>query len=651
MQYAENLSSRRFHDHIIEASPSVIYVFDIRDRRNVFVSRGIAATLGYSEKKDLKDGEFICSVMHPDDWQPFLAYLAGLANLPHGETAEFEYRMRHISGAWRWFHSRDKVFTRNGDGTVRETIGTATDITERKDTEEKIRFMADLSHALLPLADPGEIMTVAVRMLGEYLDVDRCVYAEVEADEDQFMIMGEYTRGAMPQIVGRYRMSDFGARELKILRENQAYVVNNIEVESPAGTDLSGYERANIRSLVCVPLNKSGSFVARIAVHQSTPRSWSAAEIELLGKVANRCWESVERARALRRLKESDDRYRAFIANSSEAIWRFEIEQPIPVALPLDEQIEMLYKHGYLAECNDAMARMYGYDTADQIVGARVGDLMPRSEPQNIAYLHALRRNDYRLTDFETHEVDRYGNTKYFLNNLTAVQENGMVVRGWGTHRDITEQKRTADVLRSSEERLRRITDATQDALWEIDLKTHHLWWSEGARPLFGRSPGELQIGLEDWYEGIHPEDVDRVRTQFEKFMSGPDSNWADQYRFRRADGRYVHIEDQGQKFFDENGAPARIAGAMVDITERKLAEVALRESEERYRLLTEFSPDDSFGQPRNVADPWHCARGRCRTEHLRIRRPGIFGSCSRLYASADDKQWQADASRGRVPE
>jgi PAS domain S-box-containing protein len=197
MQYAENLSRRRFHDHIIEASPSVIYVFDIRDRRNVFVSRGIAANLGYSEKKDLKDGEFICSVMHPDDWQPFLAYLGGLANLPHGETAEFEYRMRHISGAWRWFHSRDKVFTRNGDGTVRETIGTATDITERKDTEEKIRFMADLSHALLPLADPGEIMTVAVRMLGEYLDVDRCVYAEVEADEDQFMIMREYTCGAM----------------------------------------------------------------------------------------------------------------------------------------------------------------------------------------------------------------------------------------------------------------------------------------------------------------------------------------------------------------------------------------------------------------------------------------------------------------------
>ena len=74
--------------------------------------------------------------------------------------------------------------------------------------------------------------------------------------------------------------------------------------------------------------------------------------------------------------------------------------------------------------------------------------------------------------------------------------------------------------MRKGEERLRRITDATSDALWEINLKTRRLWWSEGARPLFGHSPGELDIGLEDWYRGIHPEDVDLVRAKFETFYA-----------------------------------------------------------------------------------------------------------------------------------
>src|SRR5215831_13376297 len=71
MQFAENFSlSGRLAD-ITEASPCVIYIFDIRERRNVFVNRGIAAMLGYSDETDVKKAEFIRSVMHPDDWQPW----------------------------------------------------------------------------------------------------------------------------------------------------------------------------------------------------------------------------------------------------------------------------------------------------------------------------------------------------------------------------------------------------------------------------------------------------------------------------------------------------------------------------------------------------------------------------------------------------
>jgi len=469
------------------------------------------------------------------------------------------------------------------------------DVTERKRMEEKTHFLTNLNQALRPLADPEEIMGAAARMLGEYLGVDRCAYAEIEPNGKYLCVKSEHTRGAPPRGASRFTVDDLGPEALRMMRADRPFVVNNVETEAPEGRDLSPFRQAEIQAMICVPLKKNGNYVAMAIVSQNTPRHWEPWEVELASKVANKCWESIQMAKAVRSLKESDERYRAFIANSSEAIWRIELEQPIPVNLSEDEQIEMVFKYAYLAECNDAMARMYGYETADQIVGARIRDLIVRSDPRNIDQIRAFRRSGYNITDSESREVDRHGNTKYFLNNLIGIIENGAVVRAWGTQRDITKLKRAEEAARESEGRLRRISEATQDSIWEIDLKTNLLWWSEQARPLFWNHSGDWRPGVKDWYDRIHPEDVGRVRDRFEQFLRNYDCAWSDEYRFRRADGSYVHIFDQGRKFYDESGTPILIAGAMTDITERKQAEEARRESEERFTKAFRASPDGLF--------------------------------------------------------
>src|SRR5215218_66490 len=147
-------------------------------------------------------------------------------------------------------------------------------------------------------------------------------------------------------------------------------------------------------------------------------------------------------------VRESEERYRSFVEQSTESIWRFELEEPCPTDLAPDEQVEHFYRHGYLAECNDAMARMYGYARAQEIVGARLGDLLPSSIPENVEYLRAFVRSGYRLADAESQEVDRHGNTKYFMNNLTGIVENESLVQVWGTQRDITERKRAEEALK-----------------------------------------------------------------------------------------------------------------------------------------------------------------------------------------------------------
>ncbi len=151
-------------------------------------------------------------------------------------------------------------------------------------------------------------------------------------------------------------------------------------------------------------------------------------------------------------LRASDERYRSFIENSSEGIWRIEMEQPIDTALPASEQVELAFQHGMLAECNDAMARMYGFNHASDLIGARLGDLMPRTA-ENEAYLKAFINSGHILNGGESEERDKDGLPVFFSNNLVGIVENGKLLRAWGTQSDITDRKLTEEALRESDRR------------------------------------------------------------------------------------------------------------------------------------------------------------------------------------------------------
>ena len=127
------------------------------------------------------------------------------------------------------------------------------------------------------------------------------------------------------------------------------------------------------------------------------------------------------------------------------------MEEPVPISLPADEQIDLFYRHAYLAECNDAMAHMYGYGAAAELVGARLGDLLPQSDPANLEYLRAFVATGYRLTEAETNEVGRDGRPRYFVNNLFGIVQDGRLVRAWGSQRDVTERRLTLERLQQAQ--------------------------------------------------------------------------------------------------------------------------------------------------------------------------------------------------------
>ncbi|MBV9957053.1 MAG: PAS domain S-box protein, partial [Acidobacteria bacterium] len=286
-------------------------------------------------------------------------------------------------------------------------------------------------------------------------------------------------------------------------------------------------------------------------------------------------------------LRVSEERYRAFITNSSEGIWRFELDEPVSIHLPADEQIELYYRHGYLAECNDAMARMYGYQHPSEIEGARLGDLLVREDPHNVEYLRAFIAADYRLTDAESVEVDREGRRRYFSNNLVGVIVNGCTVRGWGTQRDMTERKRIEDELRATKQRLQLVADHAPVLITYCDEQLTYKFVNKPYAARFGLHPSQVvgktfpEVMGEEAYAVIEPY-VDAV-------LRGERVAFEIEVPYAGLGARHMWAA-----YEPEVDAAARVTGfvaAILDITERKRAEMALRESEERFAKAFEASP------------------------------------------------------------
>ncbi len=124
---------------------------------------------------------------------------------------------------------------------------------------------------------------------------------------------------------------------------------------------------------------------------------------------------------------------------------------------------------------------------------------------------------------------------------------------------------------RDLEERYRLLNLATNDVVWDWDVRLDTLWWGEGLQRLLGYHESEVQNVLSWWVERVHPEDRARVDASLQAAATRG-TNWNEEYRFLRRDGRYADIQDRGHVMHDPSGATVRMIGTMQDITERKQA-------------------------------------------------------------------------------
>ena len=202
-------------------------------------------------------------------------------------------------------------------------------------------------------------------------------------------------------------------------------------------------ERERVRESVGAPVGQWTDFRTRTRQGAILDTIWANAPLSDGG------WLAIGMDVSDRR--RAEERYRAFIAQSSEGVSRLEIDPPVPLTLPEDEQIDRLYSGARIAECNDAMARMYGHKEARELIGSPLAELHNVGDPANREQIRAFIRAGYRLSDSETREHAKDGKPRVFLNNVVGFIENGHLVRVWGTQRDVSDQRHLEEQFRQAQ--------------------------------------------------------------------------------------------------------------------------------------------------------------------------------------------------------
>ena len=156
----------------------------------------------------------------------------------------------------------------------------------------------------------------------------------------------------------------------------------------------------------------------------------------------------------------------------------------------------------------------------------------------------------------------------------------GLWMLGRGARREQDMQRsiaQSAELQARSEARFQLVASATSDAIWDWDIATGELWWSEGFRTHYGWDWREAAANLGGWEALVHPDDRARVVASLDAALAGDANDWQAPYRIRRADGSYADVEDRGRILRDADGRAIRAVGGMLDVTRQRRDEADLR--------------------------------------------------------------------------
>ncbi|HYE78389.1 MAG TPA: PAS domain S-box protein [bacterium] len=514
--------SLHFSQKVTNTLSDIIYILDLTTRETNYLSRQtVLDYLGYSpeESRGWTLDQVVARIFDPEDIPLYQDFAARRQQAKDDEVVEMEIRMRAADGSARWMNVRNQVFQRDAQGQVSQVLGITRDVTARKEAE------VELARTQKNLTDFLENGAIGLHWVGNDGTILWVNQAELE-------LLG-YTRD---EYVG-HNIQEFHA---------DPATIQDILSRLHRDETLHNYP-ARMRC-------KDGS-IREVLIDSNV--LWHEGEF-----VHTRCFtrDVTDLRRAERDLQQSEERLRLVGRATQDLIYDLDL---------VNERYTRSFEESWYGPCETTPEGVDWWDACvhpedrQRVAAAGRAEIFDRGADQ-IQFEYRLRTPDGVYHDV----LDR----GYVLRDAT-----GRPVRIIGSIADVSELKATERALRESQELFALVAQATDDLFWRFDPATNTMAWSIRKDNFLALDPDAIRPDPSWWTEQIHPEDRERIQSVSQAAIDSGASMWSETSRFRRGDGTYAYVLWKTYLLRDTDGRLTQSVGLVVDLSEKKRTEDALR--------------------------------------------------------------------------
>jgi len=479
--------SQHWLSAVITANPNILYVYDLIEERSLYLNREIYSDLGYRfEEIQQMAAAFIPKLIHPDDLPAFSAQRQKFETAKDGEIFDFEYRIQHKNGTYRWFFSRETLFARTAEGKPWKILGTAIEINDRKQAELELkralvvlerqvkqRFLLEkITLEIRYNLNQEQVFQRAATQIGLVFNADCClIHTYTEHPTPRIPCVAQYKRSAESESILNLEIPVPGNPHAElVLSQEQAVVSDDVLAEPLLANARDLVAQIGLKSMIAIRTSYQGKANGVIALHQyDRPRHWTEDEIRLLEAAAAQLGIAIAQANLLEQekqqriqLQKSESSLAAAQKLARFGSWKFDIP---------DQNFTW----------SEEVFRIFSLDPAQP--EPTYPDLLEMYHPDDREFLNQtvnLAISEGKPYKEELRILHPGGQIRYIEARGEAVfNETGEVIQLLGTVMDITERKQVEAALLLSEQRSREKASQLNQTLSQLKSAQSQLIQSE----------------------------------------------------------------------------------------------------------------------------------------------------------------------------